>query len=547
MDAHSATWLERLLLNIFSYSLVLVPIAVIVLSTKYRLCPSFLQSSALIQLFVNGSYHNAAKQHGPDGEGLIVQEDHDSSAKESMRREHNQDGRPRSRRDDILKFFWCLSGLMVSYLVWGVLQEKIMTTKYKTDHSISTAQFKMLNDESQKITDHVDNSSLVVKEAHITFHDSQFLVFINRIIAFVLAIVALIYDRPKNDSSRFLYLTNGKNQVIHYRNLNNHSSNDNNEPTAAIKPSAPLYQFVFCSLSNILSSWCQYEALKYVNFPTQVLSKTFKIVPVMIMSRILLRKKYKPADYGCALALSLGMFIFLVNQPVNVSHQLQQQHQPHNLSSSYHYQNKNLESPPATKQQDLGGGTMLLSGLLLLSLYLAFDSFTGNWQKSLFTRYQVTNWQMMAAVNLYSILLTLTSLYQLGNLTPALKMVAASRPLLFDCLLMSVMSSIGQFFVYYTINQFGPVIFTVIMTFRQFLAILISCALYGHRLTVGSTMGVLLVFCVIGFQLWHRSSNGKSRHIQASGRTPGDASAPGGVSGFQRFAARGGGGGGNSS
>lgn len=33
---------------------------------------------------------------------------------------------------------------------------------------------------------------------------------------------------------------------------------------------APLYKYAFCSLSNIMSSWCQYEALKYVSFPTQV-------------------------------------------------------------------------------------------------------------------------------------------------------------------------------------------------------------------------------------------------------------------------------------
>ena len=33
---------------------------------------------------------------------------------------------------------------------------------------------------------------------------------------------------------------------------------------------APLFLFSFCSFSNVLSSWCQYEALKYVNFPTQV-------------------------------------------------------------------------------------------------------------------------------------------------------------------------------------------------------------------------------------------------------------------------------------
>lgn len=33
---------------------------------------------------------------------------------------------------------------------------------------------------------------------------------------------------------------------------------------------APFFEFSFASVSNILSSWCQYEALKYVTFPTQV-------------------------------------------------------------------------------------------------------------------------------------------------------------------------------------------------------------------------------------------------------------------------------------
>ena len=33
----------------------------------------------------------------------------------------------------------------------------------------------------------------------------------------------------------------------------------------------PFCRYSYCSLSNILSSWCQYEALKYISFPTQVL------------------------------------------------------------------------------------------------------------------------------------------------------------------------------------------------------------------------------------------------------------------------------------
>jgi hypothetical protein len=53
-------------------------------------------------------------------------------------------------------------------------------------------------------------------------------------------------------------------------------------PTTAI-----VYEFSFPSVSNMLSSWCQYEALKYVSFPTQSLFKCFKLAPVMLMGKVL--------------------------------------------------------------------------------------------------------------------------------------------------------------------------------------------------------------------------------------------------------------------
>lgn len=65
------------------------------------------------------------------------------------------------------------------------------------------------------------------------FKDSQFLVFVNRILAFLLAAVYLTCTRQPRHT-------------------------------------APIYKYSYCSFSNIMSSWCQYEALKYVTFPTQV-------------------------------------------------------------------------------------------------------------------------------------------------------------------------------------------------------------------------------------------------------------------------------------
>jgi adenosine 3'-phospho 5'-phosphosulfate transporter B2 len=47
---------------------------------------------------------------------------------------------------------------------------------------------------------------------------------------------------------------------------------------------APYYYYAPSSLSNSLSSWAQYESLKFVSFPTQVLSKSCKLIPVMLVS-----------------------------------------------------------------------------------------------------------------------------------------------------------------------------------------------------------------------------------------------------------------------
>ena len=66
------------------------------------------------------------------------------------------------------------------------------------------------------------------------FKNSQFLVFVNRILAFTVALA---------------YITLGPSQPRHR---------------------APLYKYSYSSLSNIMSSWFQYEALKFVSFPTQV-------------------------------------------------------------------------------------------------------------------------------------------------------------------------------------------------------------------------------------------------------------------------------------
>lgn len=146
---------------------------------------------------------------------------------------------------------YCFFGLMGSYLTWGVLQEKIMTREY-------------VDEEGKKSF----------------FKDSQFLVFSNRVLAFV---ISAIYLTAKH----------------------------------RIQQRAPLYQFSFASISNIMSAWFQYEALKFVNFPTQVLAKSCKIIPVMVMGKVISKTKYELHEYLTAIMISFGMIFFLTGSEDN--------------------------------------------------------------------------------------------------------------------------------------------------------------------------------------------------------------------------------------
>ena len=215
----------------------------------------------------------------------------------------------------------------------------------------------------------------------------------------------------------------------------------------------------------------------------------------MLMSQIVSGKRYKSFEYIIAVVISAGMFIFLMgNHQANSSGH--NNHPDHDKKSSY----------------------SLLDGLLILSMYLTFDSFTSNWQDRMYQSYHISSIQMMAAVNTYSILLTTTSLIHQNDLIPSLKVVLSSGQLSLDCLLISICSASGQLFIFHTISIFGPVIFSFIMTLRQAFAIILSCLIYGHPLNHLAIFGILIVFVALFSQFYIKCYYSNNRRIRNCGK-----------------------------
>ena len=66
-----------------------------------------------------------------------------------------------------------------------------------------------------------------------------------------------------------------------------------------------------------------------------------------------------------------------------------------------------------------------------------------------------------------------------------------------DIFTLSVSSAVSQFAISYTIFCFGAVTLASVMTFRQFISVVISCFLFGSPLTLAQWFGVCLVLAPV--------------------------------------------------
>lgn len=148
--------------------------------------------------------------------------------------------------------------------------------------------------------------------------------------------------------------------------------------------------------------------------------------------------------------------------------------------------------------------TTNMTGLLLLLTYVSCDSFTSQYQNRLYNRYGKVNidqYQMMLGVNISAIAITISGLILSGEI-PIVYEFLWENPNVFQYnVITAITSATGQLFIYYTIKEFGPIVFTLIMTTRQMISICISSLLFGHTISFTAVVGACMVFGMIFFQI----------------------------------------------
>jgi len=220
------------------------------------------------------------------------------------------------------------------------------------------------------------------------------------------------------------------------------------------------------SLTNALASPFGYLSLKHINYPTLVLGKSCKLVPVMLMNILLYRRKYPFKKYMSVALITLGVSGFML-----------------------------LQSKTSTKQER---GNSLF-GLLLIAINLMMDGATNSTQDQIFHLFKFSGQQMMCLMNLVSFFYMSIWLLNPWNpeLTQALTFCTLHPNVIKDIVMFSLCGSLGQCFIFYTLEKYGSLLLVTVTVTRKLFTMLLSVFWFNHQLSLGQWLSVAVVF------FWH--------------------------------------------
>ncbi|KAG1701738.1 Solute carrier family 35 member B1 [Nymphon striatum] len=218
--------------------------------------------------------------------------------------------------------------------------------------------------------------------------------------------------------------------------------------------------YASCSFSYLGAMIASNWALRHVNYPTQVVGKSCKPIPVMILGVLIGNKSYPLRKYLFILMIVFGVILFMFKD---------------NTSSS-------------SNESSFGFGEILL----LISLSL--DGFTGAIQERMRSEHKTKPGTMMLMMNLWSTGYLAVCLLVSGEIFTFPAFVFRYNFVMYNILMFSVMSALGQLFIFLTVSEFGPLPCSIMTTTRKFFTVLGSVIIFGNTLITRQWFGTIFVF-----------------------------------------------------
>ncbi|XP_076868759.1 adenosine 3'-phospho 5'-phosphosulfate transporter 2 [Brachyhypopomus gauderio] len=212
-------------------------------------------------------------------------------------------------------------------------------------------------------------------------------------------------------------------------------------------------------------------SLGYLNYPTQVIFKCCKLIPVMIGGVFIQGKRYNLADVSAALCMSLGLIWFT-------------------LADSKVAPNFNL------------------TGVILISLALCADAAIGNVQEKAMKLHNGSNSEMVLYSYSIGFVYILLGLLSMGGLAPAVAFCSQHPFTTYGyAFFFSLTGYFGISFVLALIKLFGALVAVTVTTGRKAMTIVLSFLFFTKPFTFQYVWGGLLVVFGIFLNVYSKNKD----------------------------------------
>jgi len=323
------------------------------------------------------------------------------------------------------------------------------------------------------------------------------------------------------------------------------------------------FDFFETSLCHTIASPVGYFTMSFIPFPLYMLVSSCKLIPVMAVGMLVNGAQRPASDYLSAAIMTQGVLLYSAHQIMGGGGGGGGD-KGHGAKGHVH-----VGAPASTLFGfELDETSRLAAGVLFTLVNLTLEGYTNASQDRLFKRGKekgrpVQGIVMMASMNAWSVLLlTAGLLAQLAGaaalglrgerlegasfLFSAAAFAARHPEVVLHVASFSLLGAFAQLFIFTCIGVHGSFTNTVITISRKFVTVLVSVALYSHKLDFVQWIGVVDVFAGLGVQLaFGGGGHGAAAHTpEALGAAATTAAAAATTTSTKRAAGRGGGGGG---
>ncbi|KAJ1555042.1 UDP-galactose transporter [Cladochytrium tenue] len=271
-----------------------------------------------------------------------------------------------------------------------------------------------------------------------------------------------------------------------------------------------LGKFAQLSVISVMASPFGYASLKFIDYPTMILGKSCKLVPVLLMNAVLYGRRFPLHRYAIAALVTAGVSAFMLLHPRS-------------------------DDARARDDRKRAERTVLQSlwGLALLAVNLLLDGITNSTQDRIFhtARGTLKGPHMMLYMNVGATILTLSYMFATeaasatgalgtggtaGELRAAVAFCAAHPRALADLLAFAACGALGQCFIFHALERFGAVTVVTVTVTRKMFSILLSVFLYDHRLVPAQWLAVAAVFAGIALEAFWKPSSASTAAAPAT-------------------------------